>query len=101
VSETKNDVREQSGPGTEELMERVREFVRVQLREGAEPCDLSFVLSYIATEMGLAIASNPVGVFPVVLEGIAKAAASRLEADSKPEAPAKEQPAVPSNRTLH
>lgn len=101
MSEAKTELQEQVGPGVEELGERLREFVRGQLRDGAEPSDLSFVLAYVATELGLAIAANPVGVFSVVLEGIAKAAASRAEAQQKPAEQAPEEADIPANRTLH
>ena len=87
---------------TNALTERLREFVRRQLRDGAEPPHLSFVLAFVATELGLAIAPDPFRVFPVVMEGITKAAANRSEAATRDgEECDAEFPSDPDRRTLH
>jgi len=46
------------------LTERIRSAVREELRQGAEPADLSFVLAFVATELGLTLASIPWRCFP-------------------------------------
>lgn len=101
MNEAKTDEREEGKPGAAELAERLREFVGVQLREGAEPSELSFVLAYVATEMGLAIAPSPISVFPVVLDAVAKATQCRMEAQPQPEEPMLDEVPMSANRTLH
>lgn len=77
-------------PGTlsveaEALLERVRTLVREELRQGAEPADLSFVLAFVATELGMAIASDPLQVFPVVLDAVTRATLNRVRASADAE----------------
>jgi hypothetical protein len=102
MSDQKADKNNSPQLGTDAVVERVREFVRSQLREGAAPPRLSFALALVATEMGLAIASDPVRVFPVVLEGITRAVSNRSEAKVlQDEECSVEGPASPGNATLH
>ncbi len=82
------------------IVTRVREFVRGQMREGAAAPDLSFALALVAAEMGLAIAPDPVSVFPVVLEAIAQAATRHCRGTSGTEV-SEEQTFVLSSGTLH
>ena len=57
------------------IVELVREFVGGNLNSGAKGAEIAFALAYVATEMGFALSSDPVNVFPVVLKGISSAAA--------------------------
>jgi hypothetical protein len=67
---------EQSSPSQDDLIERVRGFARGLLDNGVAPHAVSFTLTYVATELGLAVVSNPVDVFPIVLSAVSQAAAS-------------------------
>jgi hypothetical protein len=63
----------------EALAERVRAFVRDELRQGSEPPDLTYALAFVAAELGLALASDPVQVFPAVLEAIHRATTNKIQ----------------------
>ena len=70
-----------SEPTPEEVMSRVRALVGALLDAGAEPPHVSYALAYVATELGLAVAANPVQVFPVVLSAVSSAAADHDHKD--------------------
>ena len=59
----------------DEVMNRIRRSVQRLLNQAADPSDVSFALAYVATELGLVLAPDPVKVFPMVLAGVADAAA--------------------------
>lgn len=59
--------------GKRELVRQIRKYVLTLLEEKTPASEISFALSYIATEMGLAIAKQPTDVFPFVLNGISQA----------------------------
>jgi len=102
MSDHKADKSNSAQLDADTVVQRVREFARNQMREGAAPPRLSFALALVATEMGLAIASDPVRVFPVVLEGIARAVSNRSEAKVlQDEECSTEGPASPGSATLH
>jgi hypothetical protein len=90
------------------VVDRVRQFVREQLAAGTTAPDLSFALGYVATDLGLAIARDARQVFPVVLDGIARASLAHLEANKAQSSDQRVKPsetpeevAVPADRTLH
>lgn len=58
------------------LIDRVRIFVREMLDDAADPPAISFALAYVATELGLAVADSPAHVFPVVLDAVSRATSS-------------------------
>jgi hypothetical protein len=55
-------------------------LVKRLLEREASPSDVSFVLSYVATELGLVISEDPARVFPVVLKGLSQAATNYADA---------------------
>ena len=67
-------------PSRAEIARHVRKHVSDLMESGAAPADLSFTLAFVATELGLHFSSDGVAVFPVVLQGIAMAAAEGTEA---------------------
>lgn len=69
------------GPKVEAILTRVRSLVKRLLEREAKPADVSYVLSYVATELGLVISEDPVRVFPVVLRGLSQAATNFVEAN--------------------
>lgn len=85
----------------DKVFERVRVEVRKFLKNGIAPEEISFALSYIATELGLAVATNPLDVFPVVFSAVsqASAASSAGKEDGKPAVVSDSPP--PQNTTIH
>ena len=71
-----NVAQEKNSLDQNDLLERVRVFVRELLDDQVKPPGISFALTYVATELGLAVASNSVRVFPVVLSAVTQAAKS-------------------------
>jgi hypothetical protein len=69
-------VSEDHVPDGAEIVERVRDFVRSLLGEGVNAAQVSSTLAFVATELGLCIAKEPVHVFAVVLDAIARAASA-------------------------
>jgi len=67
--------------GRSAIAEDVHKLVQNLLKEGAKPSDVSFVLSMIATELGLKVTRGSISVFPTVLSGISRGVANALEAD--------------------
>ena len=63
-----------------QLIAKVRKFVNRQLSGGAEPSQVGYVLTLVATEMGLFLAENAGDVYPVILQAVLQAAeAKRLK----------------------
>src|SRR5262245_25245626 len=56
-----------------DVVDRTREFVRSLLDQGVKASEVSATLAYVATELGLYFAKQPVQVFPVVLDAISRA----------------------------
>ncbi|EEB78570.1 hypothetical protein GPB2148_1467 [marine gamma proteobacterium HTCC2148] len=83
----------------EEICRKVRSMTRSLIKKGAEPSDVSFALSLIATELGLEVTDGSISVFPVVMSGITHAVANAVEesADSS-EA---DEGGVPAGAILH
>src|SRR5947208_13994029 len=80
------DQRAATDPVTvEEVMGKVRAFVTTLLHGGAESPDITFALTYVATEFGLAVAEDPGQVFPVVLSAVTSAAAEHTSQTDAPE----------------
>lgn len=67
-------------PMVADILIRVRGLVKRLLERQATPADVSFVLAYVATELGLVISEDPVRVFPVLLNGLSRAATDFAEA---------------------
>jgi hypothetical protein len=63
------------------LGERTREFVGDLLVDGAKPQEVSYVLAYIATELGLRVTENSYMVFPMVLSGVKDAGDKAIEVE--------------------
>lgn len=59
---------------TQEVYARVRGQVKRLLDRGVPPAQVSFALTYVATELGLGVCKDPVRVFPVVLDALGQAA---------------------------
>src|SRR5690349_1970837 len=70
-------------PTEEDVMRQARALVGALLDAGADAPHISYAFAYIATELGLVVAANPVRVFPVVLSAVSQAAADRGEHDSE------------------
>jgi hypothetical protein len=84
------------------VIERVTQFVRDQLSAGATAPDLSYALAYIATDLGLHLAPDARQVFPVVLDGVARASLAHFEASRTQGAEGKAEPVpMPGTSTLH
>lgn len=73
-------------PTQEDVMRQARALVDTLLDAGAEAPHISYALAYIATELGLIVADNPVRVFPVVLSAVSRAVADRSEHNPKSDA---------------
>jgi len=87
----------------EALMPEVREFVRDKLKEDYNPQELTFALSFIATELGLHCTDNSTRVFPVMLRAIAHAVdAQSVDSDDIKESTAVEaDKMLPADTVLH
>lgn len=59
-----------------DVFARVRGQVKRLLERDASPADVSYVLSFVATELGLTVGEDAARVFPVVLKGASHAATS-------------------------
>ena len=92
---------EQSSPNQDDLTERVRGFARELLDNGVAPQGISFTLTYVATELGLAVANNPVDVFPVVLNAVSQAAASSSTGGGDEVTETKSESLFPSSTTIN
>ena len=85
----------------DEVFERIRDEVRALLGGGIAPENISFALSYIATELGLAVATNPVEVYPVILSAVAQAStASSANKEDRTSALGSELQ-LPQSSTIH
>ena len=62
-----------------EVCARTRGLIQELLKNGAQPSDISFVLSFLATELGLAVTEGSVSVVPVVFAGISNAINNAIE----------------------
>jgi len=67
---------------TDELIQKLRYFVKGQLDEEVLPSDVSYALAYVATELGLFLAPEPVDVIPVVMGAIAQAVLTQQKSES-------------------
>ncbi|MDP6537061.1 MAG: hypothetical protein QGG02_12165 [Gammaproteobacteria bacterium] len=67
------------------LAQRARILVNDMVADGARPSEISYVLSYIAMELGICTADNNLWVFSTVLEGIRHAGNSAAEQADKRE----------------
>jgi hypothetical protein len=59
-----------------DVFARVRGQVKRLLERDASPADISYVLSFVAIELGLSLTEDAARVFPVVLKGASHAATS-------------------------
>tara|TARA_R110002072_G_scaffold52723_2_gene140278 strand:+ start:452 stop:718 length:267 start_codon:yes stop_codon:yes gene_type:complete len=63
----------------EEVCRKVRSMVMSLIKKGADPSDVSFSLSLVATELGLEVTDGSISVFPVVMAGITHAVANAVD----------------------
>ena len=57
-----------------DTFEALRSLVRAQLDAGARASSVSYAMAYVATELGLVVATDRADVYPVVLSAITAAA---------------------------
>ena len=92
---------EQNSVDQGKLIERVRVVARQLLEDGAAPEAISYAFAYIATELGFAVATNPVDVFPVVLSAVVQASAANAACDENETRTPLSESAPPMNTTIH
>ena len=78
----------------------VRAVIKSLLDKGAEPSDVSFVLGFLATELGLKVTEGNISVFPVVMTGIIKAVDDAMKEYSQDDEE-EEDVDRPRSATLH
>lgn len=83
----------------EEICRKVRSMVKSLIKKGAEPSDVSFALSMIATELGLEITDGSISVFPVVMSGITHAVANAV--DERADIEEVDDDVMPAGATVH
>ena len=69
------------------------------IENGAAPSDVSFVLSSLATELGLKVTDGSISVFPVVMTGIIHAVSEAMEESVDDDETNEEE--MPGGATLH
>ncbi|AQA18352.1 hypothetical protein BST95_09020 [Halioglobus japonicus] len=83
----------------EEICRKVRAIAKSLVKKGAEPSDISFALSLVATELGLKVTEGSISVFPVVMTGITHAVANAMEESA--DSCEAEDADVPVGATVH
>ena len=83
----------------EEVCRKVRSMAESLVKKGAEPSDVSFALSMIATELGLEITDGNISVFAVVMSGITYAVANAVE--DRDDLEPVDEDATPIGTTVH
>ncbi len=63
----------QEAPEAPEVLDSARSFVREQLEAGVRASALSFAMTYVAAELGLAVATDRADVYRVILSAITAA----------------------------
>ena len=88
---------------TTNLIEDVKLVVKDWLKEGRKPSEISYALSYVATDLGLFVTDRDVSVFPVLLSAISEAVSSHDSNDdtNELEPEADTDAAVPVEATIH
>ena len=83
------------------IVDEVRRFTVQRLNDGASPCELSFALAFVATEMGLCVrrGQSPLPVFQTVLQALATATTN--ESQGAVSSQDDEADAVPAGATVH
>jgi hypothetical protein len=90
-----------SEASSSDVLRRVQSLVQDMLNDGAAAADISFVLAFIATDLGLALSPDPVAVFPVVLNGVGQAASNRLPESVEGAEHSGDASEVAGNSTVH
>lgn len=88
----------------DEVAARVSDLTAELLIAGANPCEVAFALTSVATDMGLQIQENTLQVFSVLLKAIASQADSRIEtnkASKKDKADSSMSLVSPNDRQVH
>ena len=85
----------------EDPIESIRGFVGGLLKSGVPASSISYALTFVGTELGLAVAQDPVQVFPVVLGAVSQAAAARADESGNEVADVATEWLVPGNATVH
>ena len=84
------------------LLDAIRRVVRHCLETGAPAPELASTLVYVATEMSLELAPNPMSVTPVLLGAIAEAALQHSSSEDETDDNEIVMPAIsPSGQTIH
>ncbi len=66
-------------PDMHEIVRCVSEFTRKLLSDGANPSNVAFALTTVATDMGLQVTGDPLRVIPVLMDAIAFQAKRRVD----------------------
>ncbi len=80
---------------SDQLAEQIRNSVRHMLKAGIPAWDITYALTYVATELGLAVAKEPVRIFPVLLGAISQAVGSGPAGKDAPATGVREAHEVP------
>ncbi len=83
----------------EEICRKLRSMISSLVKKGASPSDVSFALTFIATELGLEITEGNISVFPVLMAGITYAVANAAEESD--ESAEVDENAMPFGATVH
>lgn len=83
----------------EDICRKVRSIVSSLIKQGAEPSEVSFALSLIATELGLEMTHGSISVFPVLMSGITHAIANAVDQSSENEEV--DETSLPLGTTVH
>ena len=96
-------MQDQDKPEIDELVERISDLTKSLLSQGADPGELVFSLTSVATNMGLHVCNNPIETFYAQMTAIgqltgpfldAQADAESVEADPEPKN-------IPVGATVH
>jgi len=79
----------------------VREHVQALLDNGHPASSVSFVLAFVATELGLELASNPHEPIRVVLGAVLNASSQHAKAQSREDLEVSDEVERPSATTIH
>ena len=69
--------------GLGHVVEQISRTARQLLEDGAEPSMVTFVLTSVATDMGLELTNDPLKLFPLLLEAIADQTKCRLRKEQE------------------
>lgn len=70
-------------PKLDEVVGQIARLIQSLLEDGAKPSEVVFALTSVAADMGLQVAGDPLKVFPVLLDAIARVAKRRLQIEAE------------------